>query len=180
MIAPQPLDREKLAMPAGGEQQQVGKGRVPRQPRGERMALQVIDRHEGPPAAIAIALPAVRPTITPPIRPGPPVAATPASCPTFKPGVAQRRGDREIDLLDMGARGDFRHDAAEGRVLLHLAPDHVRQNFRRLAGAQAHDRGCGFVAARLDAENSDWRVVVATADSSKIWCSGRPIAALRR
>ena len=59
-------------MAAGDQQQQIGKGDVVGQPRGQRMALQVIDRDERlvvRPAAMA--LPVITPTMTPPIRPGP-------------------------------------------------------------------------------------------------------------
>ena len=58
--------------------------------------------------------------MTPPIRPGPAAAAMPsrASNETFASAIALR--DDVIERLDMGAGGDFRHHAAEFRMLADL------------------------------------------------------------
>ncbi len=55
----------------------------------------------------------------------------------------------------MGAGGDFRHHAAEGRVLADLAEDDIGQNLRpAVVGAFDH-RGGGFVAGGFDAEHEE-------------------------
>ncbi len=67
---------EQLAVPARDEQQQIGKAKIRiDQPRAERVALQMVDAISGLPAASASPLPASSATITPPMRPGPAVAA---------------------------------------------------------------------------------------------------------
>ncbi len=53
----------------------------------------------------------------------------------------------------MGARGDFRHDAAKGRVQVGLVGDDGRQDLGRGAGRMAHDGGCGVVAAAFETED---------------------------
>ena len=55
----------------------------------------------------------------------------------------------------MGARGDLRHDAAEGRMLLDLAEHDVGQDFRAAVLVERNDGRGGLVAARLDAEHPD-------------------------
>ena len=55
----------------------------------------------------------------------------------------------------MRARGDLRHDAAEGRVILDLAQHDVGEDLAASVGVAAHDRRGGLVAARLDAEHRD-------------------------
>jgi hypothetical protein len=55
----------------------------------------------------------------------------------------------------MGARGDFRHDAAKGRVFLDLAEHDVGQDHGRAVARSARRRRGGLVAARLDAENAE-------------------------
>src|SRR5690606_25414204 len=60
----------------------------------------------------------------------------------------------KVDLLDMGAGRDFRHDAAERRVKVSLPGDHRRQD-RALAARQADDRRSGVVAARFEPEEGD-------------------------
>ncbi len=95
-VPPDTIHPHDLAMPAGNQQQQIGKRRAPRhqprQPGRQRMRLQVIDRDERHArAASAIPLPNCDPTISPPISPGPVVAATPPSSPTPSARLAPTR-----------------------------------------------------------------------------------------
>ena len=101
-VAADALDRDALAMPAGDQQQQVGKRRAVRdqagQARGQRVRLQVVDRDERQRDAQRDALGRSRmPTIRPPINPGPLVAGdaprsreteTPACHDADRPGPA--------------------------------------------------------------------------------------------
>jgi hypothetical protein len=64
--------------------------------------------------------------------------------------------DQPVEALEMGARGDLRHHAAEAAMLGQLAVDHVGQDpaDRRAAGGRRLDDGHGrFVAARFDSHH---------------------------
>jgi hydroxymethylbilane synthase len=62
--------------------------------------------------------------------------------------------DQPIQQLDMGARGDFRHDAAIGLMFRDLGIRNVRENFTRAGGKSAHHRRRGFVATRFECQHS--------------------------
>ena len=53
----------------------------------------------------------------------------------------------------MRAGGDFRHHAAECRMLADLRENHVGQNTAVTLRIPLHHGGGGFVASRFDAEN---------------------------
>ncbi len=115
----------------------------------------------GLPSTSAMALAVVRPTMTPPIRPGPAAAATPSS-------VVEARcrprscacGDDAVERLDMGARGDLRHHAAEGGMLGRSGDSTTLDRMRPRPSSRALDhRGGGLVAGRLDAEDEHGRLV---------------------
>ena len=102
----------------------------------------------------AIALAVVRPTMTPPIRPGPAVAAMPSMASEGRAGLGQRLGDEAVERLDMGARGDLRHHAAERRHARRSATARCWTGCCRGPSSCALDhRGGGLVAGRLDAEH---------------------------
>ena len=65
------------------------------------------------------------------------------------PRLLQRGLDAKVQPLGMGAGGDFRHDAAEGRVQRRLARNDRGQH----AAVLGHDRGGGVVATALDAKD---------------------------
>ena len=58
-------------------------------------------------------------------------------------------GDEAVEMLDVAARRNLRHDAAVGRMVGALGEHEVGQH----AALAGHDRGRRFVAARLDAED---------------------------
>ncbi len=68
-----------------------------------------------------------------------------------------RLGDQPVEMLDMGAGGDFRHNAAKGRMFGDLRENDVGENFAPgvRACAAAHDGGSRLVAACLDAEQGE-------------------------
>ena len=70
-VTPDPVDADELAMPARYQQQQKREWRVAREPRAERMSLKMVDGDERRASARAMAFAVVRPTINPPISPGP-------------------------------------------------------------------------------------------------------------
>ena len=63
----------------------------------------------------------------------------PSSSGEIEPGSRKRLVDQPVDALEMGARGDFRHHAAEAAMLGQLAIDDVGQDpaDRRAAGGGA-------------------------------------------
>ena len=91
--------------------------------------------------------------MTPPIRPGPAAAATPPSCRVADAGLLHGRVDDAVEQVDMGARGDLRHHAAERRVILDLRVDDVRQDAAGTVLAPLDHGGGGLVAGGLDAQH---------------------------
>jgi hypothetical protein len=103
----------------------------------------------GLPAASASALPVTSPTMTPPISPGPAVAAIASTSASVTPASASAPSTRRDQRLDMRARGDFGHDAAIRAVRRFLPGKAVRQD----APVAGHQRGRGFVAGGFKAED---------------------------
>ena len=71
-------------------------------------------------------------------------------------GLGQRVLDQAVDALEMGARGDLRHDAAEAAVLGLLAVDDVGEDAAHglAPGRRLDDGDGGLVAARFDAQDA--------------------------
>jgi hypothetical protein len=82
----------------------------------------------------------VSPTITPPIKPGPAVAA-----------IASTSFDQSVQDFQMCAAGDFRHHAAIGRVGFGLAEDDAGQDLAGPGRQSAHHRRRGLVATGFQA-----------------------------
>ena len=74
-----------------------------------------------------------------------------------EPGLGQRVLDQPVDALEMGARGDLRHHAAEAAVLGQLAVDDVGEDAADAAwspGRRLDDGDGRLVAARFDAQDA--------------------------
>ena len=80
---------------------------------------------------------------------GPPRGGDPRQIVEADPGLPEGVGDQLVQMVEMRAGGDFRHDAAIGLVQADLAQDQVRPD----APVGIDDRGGGFVAACLDSEH---------------------------
>ena len=65
-----------------------------------------------------------------------------------------------IEHVDMGARGDLRHHAAETGVLLGLRAHHVGQDPARSVRLALDHGGRGLVAGGLDAQNQNRLVAI--------------------
>ena len=96
--------------------------------------------------------------MTPPIRPGPAAAAMPSTRRQLDTGFRQRALDQQVQHLDMGARCDFRHHAAEGRVLVGLRQHDIRQDAAAPVRIARDHRRRGLVAGRFDAEHDHPRL----------------------
>ena len=104
--------------------------------------------YSGLSSAIASALAAATPTSSAPARPGPAVTAIASTSVERDPGRLAGPLDRRHHRLEVGARGDLGHDAAEARVLLDRRGHGVGQ--QRLP---ADDADPGLVARGLDAQD---------------------------
>ena len=86
--------------------------------------------------------------------------------------LAHRLCDDGIERLDMGAGGDFRHDAAEFGMFADLRQDDIGQDAAAPPSRSPLDHGGGrFVAGRFDAENDHrciiWVAVIAARAASR-------------
>ena len=107
----------------------------------------------GRPRASAIALPVMAPTISPPISPGPDVAATAVKIAEAGVRLAHRLAHQDVEAFDVRAGGDLRHHAAEGPMLLPLRAHDVGQDAARAVRLAQHDGRGRLVAARLQPEH---------------------------
>ena len=83
-------------------------------------------------------------------------------------GLHHRLGDDAIERLDMGARGDLRHHAAERRMLADLRQHDIGQDLARPVARALDHRGGGLVACRLDSEYKHGVFITITAS----YCEG--------
>ena len=74
-------------------------------------------------------------------------------CAELQPRFLHGIGDQPVEMGDMGAGGEFRHDAAIGRMVRDLRQHDIRQNPARPVSIAPHHGGGGFVAGGFDAEN---------------------------
>ncbi len=125
------------------------------QPGRDRVAFQVIDRHQRQVAGQGHGL-AERQTHHHPAdqarsgRGGHPVQGVEAD-----PRHAHRLGRHAVDGLDMGAGRDLGHHPAERGVLLELGADDRRQDLDAAVLAPAHDGRGGLVAAGFQSEDGE-------------------------
>ena len=151
-------------MPAGDEQQQIGKAQAMGQAGGERVRLEMVDGDErAARAPSAMALPVVTPTINPPIRPGPAVAATAVDLLEAEPSLGERLGDQRSSSSTW-ARAAISGTTPPKLGMQRRAASAPRlaRGSRRCRLASRRDQGRrGLVAARLDAEHDEvarsWR-----------------------
>ncbi len=151
VVAADPGAHQKLGMAAGNQQQEIRKPDILREPDGEGMGFQMVDRDEwlrGRPGDALCRHRADDEAADQP-RPGRRRHAIEPidGCVSLGEGAP----DEPLDMVEMRPRRDLRHDAAIGRVLLQLGVDQIGLDQRpRMV---AHHRDRGLVAARLDAEN---------------------------
>jgi hypothetical protein len=155
-ITPDASANEQLAMPAGDQQEEVGKVDVIRQTRCQRVTFEMVDgekRFSGGPGETFRHHRADNQT---PDQTGSGGGGHPVDLGKRYPSLGERAHDDRVKVLEMGARGDFRDDPAIGRVLRKLRLDQVGSDPRgpRLRGNDSS--GC-FVAACFDAEDDHGR-----------------------
>ena len=137
-------------MAARHEQQQIGEGEVGiGQPRAERMAFEVIDRHQRLARRMRQRLAGDEPHHHPADQPRSGGRRHRVDIRQRDAGIRQRRFDQRLQRLDMRARGDFRDDAAIRPVGAFLPGKPVCQHLP-IGGDEC---GSGFVAGGFEAEN---------------------------
>ncbi len=137
-------------MSAGHQQQEIGKGDIVSQARGQGMGFQMIDgderqfprRRQGLARHHADQHPADQARAR---RGGDGIDPVPADA-----RLRQGRFDHRVDLIQMGAGRDLGHNPGEGLVLGQLLMNHVGQHLASVAD----DGGGGFVTTGFDAQNS--------------------------
>ena len=130
-------------MPARDEQQQVGKIEIVREPRRERVGFQMVHRHERLARDQRQRLARREPDHHPADEPRPGGGGDAVEVRQLHAGLVERAAHDVVEPLDVGARRDFGHDPAIGRVLLDLAVDLVRQDLaaaRPAAGPRPRPR----------------------------------------
>ena len=141
-------------MPARDEEEQIGKLDIVRQPRGQRMGFEMIDRDErtGRRKGQSLGGGQADDDAADQAGSGRRRHAVELADRHFR--ALQGLGDDGVDGIDMGAGRDFRHDAAIDGMLLRLRQDHVGQDMSASVGQALDHRGGRFVASGLDAENA--------------------------
>ena len=122
------------------------------QPDGERVAFEVIDRHQRQIVDQRNRLGGYKPHQQSADQAGPGGGGDAIEAAEIEMGFLQRGPDKAVEQLDMRARRDFGDHAPVRRVLLELCAHDVREDRAASVGLQPHDRGGGLVATRLYAE----------------------------
>ncbi|MNV85116.1 hypothetical protein D3C71_1790450 [compost metagenome] len=108
-------------MTAGNEQHQIGKGEPIGQPRGQRVAFEVIDGIEWLAGCARDRLAGHQPDDQAADQTGTTCRSNGVDVGKRDAGPEQRFLDQRVERLDMGARGNLRNHAAIGAVLFQLA-----------------------------------------------------------
>ncbi len=147
-------DGDELGVAAGHEQEQIREGKPVGEARGQRVGFEMIDGDEGLAAGQRQRLRHGEPDDDAADEAGTGGGGDAVEVGEPDAGVLQRAHDQPVEHLDMRARGDLRHDAAEGGVLGDLAHHLVREDLAAAAGGKPHDGGGGLVAGGFNAENA--------------------------
>ena len=154
-VAADAFDDLELGVAARDEEQEIGKCDAVGQPRGQCVALQMVDRDQGNAAHQGNRLCRHQADNHAADEPwagggGDRVYVVPAAVCLGKCVV-----DHVVKMGDMGARGDFRHHAAIGFMGLVLGPDRIGEDGATALPVAPHDGGGGLVAGRFDAEHRE-------------------------
>ena len=150
-IFPNPGAHHELRVTAGNQQQQIRKRDAVREPGGQGMRLQVIDRSKRLLRCPGHPLRGHRADDEAPDQPGASRGGNAVELVDANPGLVERAADQLFDMIEMGPRGDLRHDTAIRLVLGQLCADQIGADVR-LRGV-ANDRRGGLVTAGFNAED---------------------------
>ena len=141
-------------MAAAHQQQQEGVGNVVGQSSGKRVALEVVHRGQRLAQRQRHGFSKREPDHHPADQARPGGGRDPVEFRRADVRFGKRLGGDGFDNLDVGARRDLRNDSAEGGVTFDLAGDDRGEYVGATIRQPHHGRG-GFVAARLEPENSE-------------------------
>ncbi len=146
-------------MTAGGQKQAIGKGQCASQPRRQRVGLEMVHRDQ---RRIVHHCDRFRGGQSHDHAADQAGACGGGHCRKLRKanaGFLHRAGNDAVEQVDVGARRDLRHHAAEGGVLLGLRVDDIGQNAPRPVALALDHAGCGFIAGGLDAQYQHCRLV---------------------
>ena len=155
-ILPRAVHRQQFAMAAGHEQQQIGEWQAIRQPRRQCMAFQMVDRHQRQSVDEGDGFCRHHADQHAADQPRPARRGDSVEIRKPDPGLFHRPLDDSVHVIEVAARGNFRHDAAIGAMFVDLREHDVGQD----AAVFPDHRGCGFVAGGFNAENDHDGAVV--------------------
>ena len=127
--------------------------------RRERVRLEMVHGDEGQPARECDRLPSGDADDQPADQPRPSRCGDAVDLVPAETSFGQRLGNRNIEQLDMGARGDLRHDSAELGVERKLRPHDIGEDHTVAVRLAPDQGGSGLVAARFDAEDDEVSLV---------------------
>ncbi len=116
---------------------------------GQRVGLQMVDGEVGPPGCDGGTLGEAGADQQPADESGAGGGGDGGEVVVAKPGLSQRRRDQSGQGSEMRAGGDFRHHAAERRMVGELAQHQLRHD----PSIRGQDGGGGLIAGALDPEN---------------------------
>ena len=137
-------------MPAGNEQQQIGKFEIRvDQPWRKRMAFQMVDRNQRLVHCHGERLRSHQTDHHPADQPRPCGGGNRIDILQCHTRIGKRGFDQGRHQFGMRPRGDFRHHAAKSAMVI-LLP---RQRVAQYRAIRTHQCRCGFVATRFKAQN---------------------------
>ena len=141
-------------MAARGEKEEVGKADAVGQPRGQRVAFEMVHGEKGISGHERECLRGGEPDEDAADEAGTRGRSDPVDVVERAVRLAQRPRHEPVDDLHMRACRDLRDDTAIGGVFGDLAQHLVRQNLAASVIARRHDGGRGLVAGRLNAKDA--------------------------
>ncbi len=165
-------------MAAGDEQHQIGKTQTIGEPRGQRVAFQVIDGIERLAGRPRDRLAGHQSDDQAADQTGTTCRSNRIDVVERHAGPQQRLLDQRVERFDMGARGNLRNHAAIGAVLFQLAQDDVAEDASLAVFVAQHDGSRGFVAACFYAEDAHGRrhqELLKDCGRTERWVHGTPV-----
>ena len=169
-------------MPSRGEEKTIGEWRGVGEPGGQRVRLEVIDCNQRSLADHRNGLCRRQAHDQAANQARPRGDGDPVQGGKRQARIRHGPGDDHVEGLDVGARGDLRHHAAERRMLVDLREHDVGEDSaaprrRPAVGGRHigpfHHRGPGFIAGRLDAEHNHSSLYPATVRMEQSAIRGR-------
>ena len=125
LVVADALDDEKLGMPARNEQEQIREIEPVGEPCRERVGFEMIDRDEGPAEGERDRLRRCHPDDQAADEAGPGRRRHRIDRGEVEPRLVHGLGDRRIEQVHMGARGNLGHDPAIGGMQVELRAHHA-------------------------------------------------------